>query len=86
MRYRFFLLLVVCFSMMISSVSYSQDPPPPPSHGQTGNQPSAGGTGCPIDRTEGIIFTLVIALSFAGFVLYRKGRQNNNTYKETTRP
>ena len=49
--------------------------PPPPAHGQNGNQVSPGGTGCPIDRTDGIIIALVISLAYGGFALYQKGRK-----------
>ena len=77
MRNRFFLPLIACFSMMISSGSFCQEPPPPPAHSQTGNQPGTGGTGCPIDRTDGIILTLLTALSYAGVILYQKGKQKS---------
>lgn len=51
--------------------------PPPPSHSQNGNQVSPGGTGCPIDRTDGIIIALVVSLAYGGFALYQKSRKKS---------
>ena len=47
------------------------NPPPPPSHSQNGNQ----GTGCPLDRTQGIMLSLVLSLGYAGFALYQRGKK-----------
>lgn len=71
---RFFLaLFFVIFLFMSASVNAQA--PPPPSHSQNGNQVSPGGTGCPIDRTDGIIIALVISLAYGGFALYQKNKK-----------
>jgi len=49
--------------------------PPPPNHGLNGNQASPGGTGCPIDRSYGIILVITLCLAYAGFSLYKRGQQ-----------
>ncbi len=49
--------------------------PPPPAHGQNGNQPGGGATGCPLDGTQSILLTLVFILSYAGFALYQRGKK-----------
>jgi hypothetical protein len=48
-------------------------PPPPPSHSLNGNQ----GTGCPIDRQDGIIMVIFLTLAYAGFNLYHRGKMKN---------
>ena len=71
---RFILALSVALLLCIS-VSVHAQAPPPPSHSQNGNQVSPGGTGCPIDRTDGIIIALAISLAYGGFALYQKSRK-----------
>lgn len=81
MRNRILPLMVLCFFMMLFSASLGQAPPPP-AHSQYGNQVSPGGSGCPIDRTDGIVLTLALTLAFAGFKLYQKGRKIKNLSSE----
>ena len=50
-------------------------PPPPPEHSMNGNQ----GTGCPIDRQDGILIVLFMALGYAGFILYNRGKLDKDT-------
>jgi hypothetical protein len=66
-------ILLASFVTLVS-LSFGQAPPPP-SHSQNGNQASPGGTGCPIDRTDGIIMTLVLSFAYAGFALYKRGKE-----------
>jgi hypothetical protein len=70
-----FLISAVLFILSMVSVSFGQAPPPP-SHSQNGNQASPGGTGCPIDRSDGITIALVVSLGYAGYFLYRRGKKN----------
>jgi hypothetical protein len=71
---KLFMPLALVFTLW-SSVSVLGQAPPPPAHSQNGNQVSPGGTGCPIDRTDGIVIALVISLCYGGFALYRRGRK-----------
>lgn len=68
----FFVLMFLFTSL--NAVMADGPAPPPPNHAQNGNQASPGGTGCPIDRTQGIILATVLSLGYAGFVLFRKGQ------------
>jgi len=61
---------------LVAVLPVSGQAPPPPAHGQNGNQTSPGGTGCPLDRTQGIMLALVLSLGYAGFALYQRGRQS----------
>lgn len=63
----------LCTLVMVTQVNGQA--PPPPSHSQNGNQASPGGTGCPVDNTNGIILTLVISLAYAGFILYERSKK-----------
>ena len=53
--------------------------PPPPGHSLNGNQSGGGATGCPIDRTQGIILAMTLCLAYAGFSLYNRGQKQNET-------
>jgi len=73
------LRLLMVFATLFTLVMVlpaSGQAPPPPSHSQNGNQASPGGTGCPLDRTQGIMLALVLSLGYAGFALYRRGKQS----------
>ena len=77
-----FRLLIALASLfiLVMVLPASGQAPPPPAHGQNGNQMSPGGaTGCPLDRTQGIMLALVLSLGYAGFALYQRER------KEVTR-
>ena len=65
------MLISVCF---VSPAAGDGPPPPPPNHSMNGNQMSPGGTGCPIDRTGGIVTALIVCLGYAGFSLIKKGK------------
>ena len=69
-------LFVLAFLFtLISVLPVSGQAPPPPAHGQNGNQVSPGGTGCPLDRTQGIMIALVLSLGYAGFALYSRNKK-----------
>ena len=74
-------VLVVFSTVCLVHQGFSQAPPPP-AHGQNGNQISPGGTGCTIDRTDGILFALAISLCYAGLALYLRGRKKEKTNRE----
>ena len=69
------MVLTTLFTLVMVLPASGQAPPPP-THGQNGNQPGGGATGCPLDRTDGIIFALVISLGYAGLMLYQRGKKN----------
>jgi len=70
------LMVLAAFFTLITVLPVSAQAPPPPAHGQNGNQTSPGGaTGCPLDRTQGIMLALVFSLGYAGFALYRRGKK-----------
>jgi formate hydrogenlyase subunit 3/multisubunit Na+/H+ antiporter MnhD subunit len=71
---RLMIALAALFTM-VTVLPVSGQAPPPPAHSQNGNQPSPGGTGCPLDRTQGIMLALVLSLGYAGFALYQRGKQ-----------
>lgn len=58
---------------LVAVLPVSGQAPPPPAHGQNGNQTSPGGTGCPLDRTQGVMLALVLSLGYAGFALFQRG-------------
>lgn len=70
-----FILTLFLFTI-ISGVDVSGQAPPPPAHSLGGNQASPGGTGCPIDRTDGIVFALIVSLAYAGFAVYKRSKKN----------
>jgi len=63
---------------LVAVLPVSGQAPPPPAHGQNGNQTSPGGTGCPLDRTQGVMLALVLSLGYAGFALYQRGRKRTS--------
>jgi len=73
------LRLMIALSALFTMVTFlpvSGQAPPPPAHGLNGNQTSPGGaTGCPLDRTQGIMLALVLSLGYAGFALYQRGKK-----------
>jgi hypothetical protein len=71
---RLLMVLATLFTLVMVLPASGQAPPPP-AHGQNGNQVSPGGTGCPLDRTQGIMLALVLSLGYAGFALYQRGRK-----------
>lgn len=73
-HFRLLMVLATLFTMVMVLPASGQAPPPP-AHGQNGNQASPGGTGCPLDRTQGIMLALVLSLGYAGFALYQRGRK-----------
>ena len=73
-QFRLLMVLATLFTLVMV-IQASGQAPPPPSHGQYGNQASPGGTGCPVDRTDGIVLALVISLGYAGFILYQRGKK-----------
>jgi len=78
-QFRLLMVLATLFTLVMVLPASGQAPPPP-AHGQNGNQMSPGGaTGCPLDRTQGIMLALVLSLGYAGFALYQRER------KEVTR-
>jgi len=74
-HFRLLMALVTLFTLVMV-LPVSGQAPPPPAHGQNGNQTSPGGTGCPLDRTDGIILALILSLGYAGFYLYQRGKEN----------
>lgn len=73
-HFRLLMALATLFTLVMVLPASGQAPPPP-AHGQNGNQVSPGGTGCPLDRTQGIMLALVLSLGYAGFALYQRGRK-----------
>jgi len=64
-------MVLAALFTLVMVLSASGQAPPPPAHGQNGNQTSPGGaTGCPLDRTQGIMLVLVLSLGYSGFALY----------------
>jgi hypothetical protein len=83
---RLLILLLAIFITGLTTPVFADDPglpPPPPQHAMNGNQASPGGTGCPIDRQDGIMIAIVVTLAYAGFVLYRRGKLGKNTRGKT---
>jgi hypothetical protein len=68
------LIALAAIFTLVSVIPANGQAPPPPAHGQNGNQLSPGGTGCPLDRTNGIAMMMVIALGYAGFALIQRGK------------
>ena len=68
------LMILAAFFTLVTVLPVSGQAPPPPAHSQNGNQASPGGTGCPIDRADGIAFALICTLAYAGFILYHRGK------------
>lgn len=73
-QFRLLMVLATLFTLVMVLPASGQAPPPP-AHGQNGNQTSTGGTGCPLDRTQGIMLALVLSLGYAGFALYQRGKK-----------
>lgn len=73
---RLVMVLATLFTLVMVLPARGQAPPPP-AHGQNGNQTSTGGTGCPIDKTQGILVALAVSLAYAGFALIRRNKQVN---------
>ena len=74
-QFRLLMVLATLFTLVMVLPASGQAPPPP-AHGQNGNQTSPGGaTGCPLDRTQGIMLALVLSLGYAGFALYQRGKK-----------
>jgi hypothetical protein len=73
-HFRLLMVLATLFTLVMVLPASGQAPPPP-AHGQNGNQLSPGGTGCPLDRTQGIMLALVLSLGYAGFALYQRGKK-----------
>jgi hypothetical protein len=85
MKKRYPLFALIATSLLwISSISVRADgpAPPPPGHSLNGNQASPGGTGCPIDRTQGIFLAMALCLGYGGIFLYNKGRKSEETLSE----
>jgi hypothetical protein len=79
-QFQSLVFLLAFFTLGILQPAFADGPaPPPPGHSLNGNQASPGGTGCPIDRKDGIIVVLLITLGYAGFILYRRGKPGNDT-------
>jgi hypothetical protein len=72
-------ITLIALLILTSVLPASGQAPPPPDHAQNGNQTSPGGTGCPIDKTEGLIIALVFSLGYCGFTLFRQGRAEKET-------
>ena len=73
-QFRLLMALAALFTLLMVLPASGQAPPPP-AHGQNGNQTSPGtATGCPLDRTDGIVIALMASLAYAGFYLYRRGQ------------
>jgi hypothetical protein len=71
-QFRLLMVLATLFTLVMVLPARGQDaPPPPPAHSANGNQ----GTGCPLDRTQGIMLALVLSLGYAGFALYQRGKK-----------
>ena len=69
-------MVLAAFFTLVMVLPASGQAPPPPAHGQNGNQTApGGGTGCPLDRTQGIMLALVLSLGYAGFALYQRGKK-----------
>jgi hypothetical protein len=68
---RLIMALATLFTL-VTVLPVSGQAPPPPSHSQNGNQASPGGTGCPLDRTQGVMLALVLSLGYAGIMLYKR--------------
>jgi hypothetical protein len=69
-QYRLLMVLATLFILVLVLPVRGQDtPPPPPAHGLDGNQ----GTGCPLDRPQGILLAVILSLGYAGFALYQRG-------------
>jgi hypothetical protein len=68
-------MILATFFTLSMTLPASGQAPPPPAHGQNGNQVSPGGSGCPIDRTQGILLTLFFSLGCAGSILYQRGKR-----------
>jgi hypothetical protein len=79
-QFRLLMVLATLFTLVMVLPASGQAPPPP-AHGQNGNQASPGGTGCPVDRTQGIMLALVLSLGYAGFALYQRGKQSKEVTK-----
>ena len=80
----FLILFIMLFTVGLINPVIGDGPgpaPPPPGHSLNGNQASPGGTGCPIDRQDGILVALLVSLGFAGFVLYRRGNVEKDSSK-----
>ncbi len=76
MKKQFRLLMVLAaFFTLVMVLPASGQAPPPPAHNQNGNQPGGGATGCPLDRTQGILMALVLSLGYAGFALYQRDKK-----------
>lgn len=73
----FIAIFVLFFSFQV--MADEPGPPPPPGHARNGNQVSPGGTGCPLDRKQGLVLSLALSLAYAGFVLYRRGSREAAT-------
>ena len=73
------LMVLATLFVLVLALPASGQAPPPPAHGQNGNQASPGGTGCPLDRTQGIILVLVLSLSYAGFALYQRDKKEKES-------
>ena len=78
--FRSIIALISLFTLVMV-VPASGQAPPPPAHGQNGNQTSPGGTGCPIDQTQGIILALVFSLGYGGLALYQRNRKESEAVK-----
>ena len=72
---RLLMVLATLFTLVMVLQASGQNPPPHPAHGQNGNQAGGGATGCPLDRTQGIMLALVLSLGYAGFALYHRGKK-----------
>ena len=73
-----FRLLIALASLfiLVMVLPASGQAPPPPAHGQNGNLTApGGGTGCALDRTQGIMLALALSLGYAGFALYQRGKK-----------
>ncbi len=76
------ILFVALFTLCLINPAIGDGPaPPPPGHSLNGNQASPGGTSCPIDRNDGILVTLFVILSYAGFALYHRSNLEKDTIK-----
>ena len=73
-QFRLLMGLATFFTLVMVLPALGQAPPPP-GHGQNGNQASPGGTGCPLDRTKGMLLTLAFSLGYAGFAFYLRSRK-----------
>jgi hypothetical protein len=73
---RILVILTILFTTAMILPASGQAPPPP-AHGQNGNQTAPNGTGCPLDRTQGLALALVFSLGYAGLALYQRGRKES---------